>query len=143
MREYKLLALEIGIGILVSLVPIVVVGRDMEHYSFVARVPTAPASIWEVFATTGFFYFGMIGVSFAAITLLAPRFKSPRAMMFSGTVVGVFYFALSMFLFDWIDSNGDGEDYSLQIAIIGLAALTLTWLYVRFKLDRTWFRFES
>lgn len=164
MREFKPRGIWIAIGFVLW-----AVGETsmIEHvmYAYYVKYSIGFENVLSAFEFVYYsLHVGMICGAFAFITLLAPRFKSPMAVALIGAVIGplphlclIFSVAFNnFFIQDFLDdtylflTGGPSPFgitwlfvYQASLFLIGPAALVLTWLYVRFVLNRAWFRFDS
>lgn len=84
----------------------------------------------------------MASLSFSVITLLAPRINRIWVLTSISTLV-VFASIIIPFKL-WL--NGIIPlymPYNRYLACFGMVSLLLTWLYIRFVLNRAWFRFDD
>lgn len=116
---------------------------------FVFAVQFAGATL-DMFLTYLGLYLAWIGSSCAVITVLAPRFREPMFLAIMGTLIGpplgvAVLFLLRFSVMQWIFPGGQPGDVEgfWFFTLPSLTAFCLTWHYVRFKLDRAWFRFED
>lgn len=143
MRKFKWC----GIGIAVGLVPWSVCGNIMAMYAFRRFSPYLDMSFQDILHEIDFsqvvIVLGLICVSITSITLLAPRFKSPWSAAMSGTIIGLLYLSGVLFLVEQTSIRQTNATALMLFTCPGLAMVIFSWLYVRFKLDLAWFRFEN
>lgn len=78
-------------------------------------------------------------VSCALITLVAPRFGNLGIAAFLGaTLVTISLDRLGVTLWSYLMPKD-----AWNMLGVGVAAFVVSWFYVRFKLNRAWFRFEA
>jgi len=106
--------------------------------------------VWKLIAN-----FGLAGFLVAFITLLAPRFRSATSLTAWGISVALLLQSLLAWtaLRTWeVEDNAERSETfrvnpALQayyiFSVFGVACFYLTWLYVRRKLNRAWFRFDE
>jgi len=163
-RGFKPKALYIAAGVApwivcTTTVVMVVVDERLWGWQFI---------VWKVWDRDRFplyaLNFGILGVAFSVITLFITRFRSLTSVAVFGTFIGLMPFVVFDVLCDWMDyfphhTYGDyfrphgppHVRYYVYFGILiqwyygsfGIVFLCLSWLHVRFRLDRAWFRFHN
>jgi len=136
-----------GIGIGVGLAPWVMFGtflaRYVNHRTYWRFHMSFQNALGDYELTDLVMVVGIIYFSFAAITVLAPRFRSPIPSAASGTVIVILYMNGVIELVEQTSVPQTNSTALILFTFPGLAMVVLSWLYVRFVLNRAWFRFES
>lgn len=84
----------------------------------------------------------LMSLIFTTITLIAPRNSSPLLSATFGLSLGLLLFWIYIAAIQ--RTSGDlAKGLSYLFPLLAILSLILTWLYVRFRLDRAWFRFEN
>jgi len=97
------------------------------------------------YAALYFAHAGVAGCAFSIITLLAPRLPMPLLLTAIGTLSGTVIWC-SWWRFIVAPIAKDHTDAPILFALLGVRGLlsfTSVWLYVRYRLNRAWFRFHE
>lgn len=90
-------------------------------------------------------HMGVAGIAFSIITLLAPRLPMPLLLTAIGTLSGtvIWCSGWKVIVIPISKDYATAPIFFALLGVLGLLSFSSVWLYVRYRLNRAWFRFHE